>query len=702
MKKTVRNILLCILSALMLVFFVACNNDDGGSDDTSSQTSVEETTTDDATSTNDETTTEETTTEESSSEDEPLSTEVTKLEIDYDMTFVGVSLKDLSALFDEQDKADPYVSTGFVFPQSYVPVYDVDNDGDIDDKDYSFVFEITVDFEVNKHIDCIYIYNKIEGNNFAVEAGTPFNYEFSTDVTPEAKGWVKIDINQDTQYLNFKFKNSEAPYEIYIYGYDLGEEPPVPEKEHEKVTMDYLIGINGHSKNDNVAHLSCAGYYRDYLNWNYFYTTSVYPTGKPTSFAGQNQIRQAATYKYMTQSLGMDPVPCFMFDMSGSNPSIEGVDRYDPEAYIMYGEMVYQFVVRYGSNKNNTVDNLVLSKGNITKPEMAIGLNYVKWVELGNEPNGEGDNGFTPYQLAALTSCAIDGHNNTITSPTGSLVGAKVADPNVKVAMAGLAGIQTRYVKAMAFWLEHNRADRDIGIDAFNVHTYCRKTISYNGYSVEVGVSPEEADLAGQLEGVISFRDKYYPDVEVWLTEFGWDTNQSYQTEGSSHAYGDFTGREVQAIWLVRAYLILSSIGVDRAAMYMCYDVGNEETSVGKYGTSGVVTSGGEKKDSYFYIYTLKNTMTGMYFVEEIDSGNEDVWIYKFEDGNGKACYAVWCPTMDNVKVDGYVLDIGEVTSATLTEMVDEDTDGVQTELAVTNGTVTVNVSEKPVFVTVQ
>jgi hypothetical protein len=347
------------------------------------------------------------------------------------------------------------------------------------------------------------------------------------------------------------------------------------------------------------------------------------------------------------------------------------------------------------------MDDVKIAKNNIMKPEFALSLGYCNWIELGNEPNGEGDDGFTPYQLAALTSCAIDGHNQTVTSKSGSLVGAKIADPNMKIAVAGLAGIQTRYTKALAFWLEHNRAGGDIGIDAFNVHTYCRKSISYNGYAVEVGVSPEEADLEGQLRDILEFRDKYYPNVEVWLTEFGWDTNQSYQTEGSSHAYGQFTGREVQGIWLVRAYMILAKIGVDRAAMYMCYDIGDDASSVGKYGTSGVISSKGEKKESFYYIYTLRDTTKGMRFIEEIDSGNKDVWIYKFADDNGNVCYSLWCPTMDDIRVDDFALNIEGADNATLIEMEYGVESGTKTELTVKDGTVTVDVSEKPIFVTV-
>ena len=619
---------------------------------------------------------------------------VRKLEIDYDLTYCGISLKDLSPLFDEQKTSDPFDVNALV-PSSYLLPFDYDNDGDIDDTDYNSEFEITVNLETKKHIDSVYLYYKGSGQVMQIDAGTPFKYEFTTTSTTSAQGWTRVDINYDTQYLNFTFKNksAEPPYEILVYGYDLGEKPKEITEKHTPKTMGYILGMNGHSNADKSFNVECVGYFRDYKTWTYAYSKSAYPQAG-TNFVGDYATKMNALYKAL-KGKNTECVPCFMFDLGAASPVLDGASKNDPSSYVMYAEFVHQYTLKYGNNPANTVDKVKLLVG-----KASVNSDLVKWVELGNEPNGEDSKGFTPYQLAALQSAAYDGHCGTITSESGSGVGVVTADPNVKVAMAGLAGIQNRYIKAMCFWLEHNRADGTLGIDAFNVHTYCRKTIEYNGFSIEVGVSPEEGNLAGALADIVEFRDKYYPDKEVWLTEFGWDTNQSYKTEGSSHAYGPYTGRQVQAMWLVRSYFILASIGVDRGAMYMCRDVGDEETSVGKYGTSGVITSNGlTKKDSYYYLYTLKSTMSDMYFVEIVDSGNEEVWIYKFENGQGKTCYAVWCPTADDVRVDNYSLSIGNATKATLTEMAHGQTAGVSSDLAIANGNVSVNVSECPILV---
>ena len=397
-------------------------------------------------------------------------------------------------------------------------------------------------------------------------------------------------------------------------------------------------------------------------------------------------------YKLFTSEYNIDPVLCLMY--TSGPPTVDGTTNNDPNSYFMYGELLYQTALRFGNNPTSTADMVkVLSQG-----KKKYNLNCIRWLEAGNEPNGEGNDGFTPYELAALTSTAYDGHNSTVKSVSGSGVGVKNADPNIKLAMAGLAGVGTRYIRSMVFWMENNRADGKVAMEAFNVHTYCKKLISYNGYQVYVGVCPEIGEITKEVKKLCEFRDKYYPDIEVWMTEFGWDTNTSYDTENACHPYADFTAREIQAMWLVRAYFMFAEAGVDRAAMYMAADIGDEATSTGKYGTSGVYTIDGEYKDSFYYLCTLKNNMGDMHFAEVIDSGNENVWIYRFENGEGKSCYALWCPTMDDVRVDGFKLNI-DGSTAKMVEFVNKDEDGASTDLTVTDGCVTVNVSERPILI---
>ena len=74
------------------------------------------------------------------------------------------------------------------------------------------------------------------------------------------------------------------------------------------------------------------------------------------------------------------------------------------------------------------------------------------------------------------------------------------------------------------------------------------------------------------------------------------------------------------------------------------------------------------------------------------------MWIYEYADNEGHKAYALWCPTSDGTKVDGFSLRInGE--SATLVENVNGETCGVKTKLSIKDNTVTVNVSENPIYI---
>ena len=164
-------------------------------------------------------------------------------------------------------------------------------------------------------------------------------------------------------------------------------------------------------------------------------------------------------------------------------------------------------------------------------------------------------------------------------------------------------------------------------------------------------------------------------------------------------------------MWLTRAYLLLSSTGIDKAMMYMCEDVGTVESeAVGKFATSGVIgfeynkygTVVEVKKDSYYYLYTLKNTLGDYAFSREIEAYAENIMIYEYKTADGKEAYALWCPTSDGTSYDGYKLKINGA-GASLVEAVYDDIDGVWTDLTPDEyGYVTVNISENPVYVVVK
>ena len=140
----------------------------------------------------------------------------------------------------------------------------------------------------------------------------------------------------------------------------------------------------------------------------------------------------------------------------------------------------------------------------------------------------------------------------------------------------------------------------------------------------------------------------------------------------------------------------------------MSLDTFAEETAVGKYGSSGLVrfpieinpgnVIQGNKKDSFYYIYTLKENLGDTVFDSELESDNENVRIFKYVTKDGKAKYALWCVTSDGTKVPGMKFRIPE-GEYKLVELVYESVLGKRTDLEYKNGYVVVNVSENPIFV---
>ena len=640
----------------------------------------------------------------------------------------GESFRNFAPLFDEQN--EEMIPGSLLRPVSPLNKLYSESDDNNSSNGKPRKLSPIIDLEYLTYVDSVSFYiNTVPASDIVIrvsDTAEDFQSEDSAwdkvkvfkaaDFT--AKTWYTFDVGVNAEYVQVIFYDGSAPVEVMIFGYQSGESDHAPATEaHKLPTVGDLMGICGFvangGGNTSTTQVSCATVLREYHNMGWTFTQEFYPY-TATGFNGTmgNFDIQYKSYK----TAGINVVPCiqwqsievgsiFTKDAEGNIVRRGATDqeKYDPTVYEMYADNMFIFAARYGRTKSPELFKAMQVHMRRPVTEAGMGMDLIEWLELGNEPNGEGNDGFTPYQLAALTSAGYDGHCNTMVDINGDAnhFGAKNADPTMKVAMAGLAGVGSRYVASMVYWMKANRADGQVAMDAFNVHSYFCKEFKINGQTVLMGVSPEEFDLIGDLTPLLELRDKYYPEKEVWLTEFGWDTATSYATKTACHAYGEYTARQVQAMWLTRAYLIMSAAGVDKATMYMCEDGGSEDTTDNvQYGTCGVYDVNGKPKDSYYYMYTLRNTLYDFTFVQEIDSGREDVWIYQYADEDGNYGYAVWCPTSDGTKVDDFKLYIG-ADDAVLVENANGEIRGLKTNLTAADKVVTIDVSENPVYVMV-
>jgi hypothetical protein len=384
--------------------------------------------------------------------------------------------------------------------------------------------------------------------------------------------------------------------------------------------------------------------------------------------------------------------PAIMNDHNYSTykPYTYGMQSDDPAAYLDHGQYFYQFAARYGFV---TLPDENLSLLAADQPRLS-GLGLIQYVENWNEPDkwwADSLSNFSPDEFAAMSSADYDGHCGSL----GSQVGTRSADPGMRFVMGGLVtGVDKFYymLNGMRLWSDAHRAG-SLPFDVINFHYY-----SSTG---KTGQSPEEDDLINQLKLVTAWRDKYAPDKEVWYSEFGWDTNPL--TGQAARPIGPYSIQQVQGQWIIRAYLLSRAAGVDRAFMYMVRDV--DSLSRTNYDTSGLTGPKPDyvRKPSWYYVFTLKNLLTGTVFSAELPSGNTRVMVYRYDDPQtGRVVYALWSPTTDGTMVSGYRFKLDPPpAAATLVSLSDTSINGIETALQVVNGSVSLDVGESPVFVVV-
>ena len=344
-----------------------------------------------------------------------------------------------------------------------------------------------------------------------------------------------------------------------------------------------------------------------------------------------------------------------------------GRDYSLPESYIEQAKLAFQYAARYGSNKN--VNPSLLSVYQLPRwtgdqiNTIKIGLDLVKYIECNNETD-KWWKGREAYQMgreyAANLSAFYDGHLNSM----GAGVGAKNADPNIKIVMAGTASTNTDYVRGMIDWCAQYRgylSDGSINYcwDVVNYHFYSNDAKnSQNGGTASVGAPPELANFEKTAQSYVKMSAIFAKNMPIWLTETGYDINPNQSTQFVP-AIGTKSILETQADWILRTSLVAARAGIAKLFFYEMYD---DNPYGGQFGSSGLLNDKDTSRRPSANFLNQLNQNFGNYVFQETIQHNPEVDRYLY---NKQSMYVIWNPTQTGATTS-YSLNLSKMDSAAI------------------------------------
>jgi hypothetical protein len=442
-----------------------------------------------------------------------------------------------------------------------------------------------------------------------------------------------------------------------------------------------FIGVDGFI-GDPTDWLAAIGNVREYHDWqwsegNGSATYPGYPDNE-NSFSLFNGFWDWDAYFGGLKAKGVFGYPVIQGSVAWLNggavppvPKDAGVT--DPASYAAHADEMFQYAARYGSTK--VADSLLKLAPGQTR---ASGLGFLQYIEDWNEEDawwvlGNGQPVFAPDAYAAMASADCDGDQGRL----GKTLGMKQADPSIKCVMGGLAGKGTpntvweadieQYLDGVQAWAATHRGG-DFPADVINVHYYSFGPDAAGTPNPRPALSPEDDHVTEVMTRLRAYRDAHLPGKELWLSEFGYDTDP--QSILHAPALGAESADIVQGQWLVRYYLSVLAAGFDRAFLYVSHDgcSGADASCPTQFDTAGLTVGQGQAdlKPAYYFIATFRSRLAQLAWDGEAASGNPNVTIHKFKDPqSGKGAYVVWAPTSSAMVVPGFMLPVGPATMAT-------------------------------------
>ncbi len=614
-------------------------------------------------------------------------------------------------LFDENAFVDPrYDNPGDAFipvtncqPLNHPAIYFHGAEGN----------RIVVDLRIPYAVREIYLYDRsLVADSCWIYAGNLKKWEKISSFTTVSQtgrwGWKKINLDRDTRFIMIRFSSFEtAITEMVLYGVPL---QPVPGPDHVSIhkgltttPLDQFLGVN-YIMETEPRWLMPFHYSRLY-NFALDYDND---TSRDERLVRFNMLH----YGYYNREKGR-----YVFDIDTIQHinqgniwfSIRGVSKWmsdlgfsdkdrpmnhpsqnseDPASYSRHAAMMWHMAAFFGYHQ---VDTNLLS---LSHEPRQSGRGSMSLYENGNEEdaNWVGNKYCSPYEYFAQSSADWDGDEGRL----GARSGIHAADPQARLMMSGLTGLDTNRVKVYKFLSENLRDDHKfIWQGGIQYHYYANRGGK--------GISPEADSMRSKLARVADCSYRLAPDVKCFLGENGYDKSPlSWQ---ATPLIPGLSMPQSQGIMLLRSVNATFFSGFDAYILYWLRD-GYPEDEPQAYLTSGILRTQADGKTKvypgWYYISTLVNRL-GKYRPDKVIRETGDAWVYQYRHKvyPDSVAYFVYKPTVNGGRLANYTLETGKTAGNRVLAIsfLDDSDLGKEEMLPVSDGKINVPVEEKPLLI---
>lgn len=187
-----------------------------------------------------------------------------------------------------------------------------------------------------------------------------------------------------------------------------------------------------------------------------------------------------------------------------------------------------------------------------------------------------------------------------------------VKKANKKYCIGGFAFDRPDIMFVIRDWCLKN--NKPIPGETISFHSYDSLEYQNSGGGDRGSLPPEVFQLT-KVKRMAEWRDKYAPDKDLDIGEYGWDIAKGSPNYAAS--FGKYTSEQVRANWFVRFILLCNEIGIDYAQYYQfMMDDYTYEGNPGIFATMELVRQDGPLIEISSDVYEMKThrVLTGDYF----------------------------------------------------------------------------------------